>query len=71
MLTTQNNYDYTPTLGNEGNVPIIALNLSAGSVTMATRSNVQHTKTKGQIDKEIFFFQMYNFEKVFTTGFAM
>lgn len=46
MLTTPNNYDYTPTLSNEGNVPITALNLTTGLVTMATRSNVQQTKTK-------------------------
>lgn len=36
ILTTPTNYDYTPTRSNEGNVPIIALNLSTGLVTMAT-----------------------------------
>ncbi len=46
ILTTPTNYGYTPTLSNEGNVSVIALNLSTGLVTMATQSNVLQSKDK-------------------------
>lgn len=66
ILTTPTNYGSTPTLSNEGNVPIIALNLSTGLVTMATRSNVLQNKTNSEqktLKKEMPL-QIYNFYKM-------
>ncbi len=65
ILTTPTSYDYTPTLSNEGNVPIIALDLSTGLVTMATQSHELQTKTNSEqktLNTKLSL-QIYNFKK--------